>query len=333
MKLLRYGPRGQEKPGLLDAGGAIRDLSGAIADLTPETISPAGLARLAGLDAASLPQVPGAPRLGLPVAGTAKVLCVGLNYIDHANEVGAPIPKDAIYFQKPVTALTGPNDPIVKPVDSTMLDWEVELVVVMGSKAQYIGEGEVMDHIAGFALGNDVSEREFQSKRSGQWTKGKSHDSFAPIGPWLVTKDEVADVQNLDMFLNVNGRANADRQYRQDDLLGGRSGGLCQPLHDPDAGRCRHDRHAARRRQRHETAALSGYRRRGASRHRGPRRSPADGRLLGGPPAGSGRDPFRLKRQSDRPLRQARDRLSIRGSAATRDEGVPGARPPSFRSP
>ena len=205
MKLLRYGPRGQEKPGLLDAGGAIRDLSGVVSDLGPAEISPAGLERLAGLDAASLPEVSGSPRLGLPVAGTAKVLCVGLNYIDHANEVGAPIPKDAIYFQKPVTALTGPNDSIVKPVDSTMLDWEVELVVVMGSKAQYIAESEVMDHIAGFALGNDVSEREFQSKRSGQWTKGKSHDSFAPIGPWLVTKDEIADVQNLDMWLNVNG--------------------------------------------------------------------------------------------------------------------------------
>ena len=205
MKLLRYGPRGQEKPGLLDAAGAIRDLSGIVDDLGPAEISPAGLERLAGLDPASLPEVSGSPRLGLPVAGSAKVLCVGLNYIDHANEVGAPIPKDAIYFQKPVTALTGPNDSIVKPVDSTMLDWEVELVVVMGSKAQYIAEGEVMDHIAGFALGNDVSEREFQTRRSGQWTKGKSHDSFAPIGPWLVTKDEIADVQNLDMWLNVNG--------------------------------------------------------------------------------------------------------------------------------
>lgn len=205
MKLLRYGPRGQEKPGLHDAAGAIRDLSGVVGDLGPGEISPAGLERLAGLDPVSLPEVSGSPRLGLPVAGTAKVLCVGLNYIDHANEVGAPIPKDAIYFQKPVTALTGPNDSIVKPVDSTMLDWEVELVVVMGSKAQYIAESEVMDHIAGFALGNDVSEREFQSKRSGQWTKGKSHDSFAPIGPWLVTRDEIADVQNLDMWLNVNG--------------------------------------------------------------------------------------------------------------------------------
>ncbi len=205
MKLLRFGPRGQEKPGLLDGAGTIRDLSGAIGDLSPEAISPTGLERLAGLDPASLPEVAGAPRLGLPVAGTAKVLCVGLNYIDHANEVGAPIPKDAIYFQKPVTALTGPNDPIVKPVDSTMLDWEVELVAVIGSKAQYIAESAVMDHIAGFALGNDVSEREFQTRRSGQWTKGKSHDSFAPIGPWLVTRDEIADVQNLDMFLNVNG--------------------------------------------------------------------------------------------------------------------------------
>ncbi len=205
MKLLRYGPRGREKPGLLDAGGAIRDLSGVVVDLAPGQIAPDSLERLAGLDATSLPKVPGSPRLGLPVVGTAKVLCVGLNYIDHANEVGAPIPKDAIYFQKPITALTGPNDPIIKPVDSTMLDWEVELVVVMGSKAQYIGEGEAMDHIAGFALGNDVSEREFQTERSGQWTKGKSHDSFAPIGPWLVTKDEIADVQNLDMWLDVNG--------------------------------------------------------------------------------------------------------------------------------
>ena len=206
MRLLRYGPRGREKPGLVDASGTIRDLSGHVPDITPDAISPAGLDRLAALDPAALPAVPGSPRHGIPVAGIGKVLCVGLNYIDHANEVGAPIPKDAIYFQKPVTALNGPDDPIVKPVDSTKLDWEVELVVVMGSKAQYVDEGSITDHIAGFALGNDVSEREFQTQRSGQWTKGKSHDSFAPIGPWLVTRDEIADVQNLAMFLDVNGR-------------------------------------------------------------------------------------------------------------------------------
>ena len=205
MRLLRYGPRGQERPGLLDTSGTIRDLSGHVPDITPDAISPAGLDGLAALDPAALPAVPGSPRSGIPVAGIRKVLCVGLNYIDHANEVGAPIPKDAIYFQKPVTALNGPDDPIIKPIDSTKLDWEVELVVVMGAKAQYVDEDSIMDHIAGFALGNDVSEREFQTQRSGQWTKGKSHDSFAPIGPWLVTKDEIADVQDLAMFLDVNG--------------------------------------------------------------------------------------------------------------------------------
>ncbi len=205
MKLLRYGPKGQEKPGMLDAGGAIRDLSGVIADLRGEALSPAGLARLAALDPASLPPVSGTPRLGPPVAGMTNFVCIGLNYADHAAETGSPIPKEPIVFLKSLGALSGPNDDVVILRGSVKTDWEVEFAIVIGRRAKYVSEDEALDHVAGYAICNDVSEREWQAERGGTWDKGKGFDSFGPLGPWLVTRDEIADPQDLAMFTEVDG--------------------------------------------------------------------------------------------------------------------------------
>ncbi|MGG5811603.1 fumarylacetoacetate hydrolase family protein [Falsiroseomonas sp. CW058] len=205
MKLLRYGPAGQEKPGMLDASGAIRDLSGVIADLAGDALSPAGLAKLAGLDAASLPVVGGRPRLGPPVAGMRNFVCIGLNYADHAAETGAAIPKEPIVFLKSLGALCGPNDDVMIPKNSVKTDWEVELAVIIGSTAKCVDEAAAMDHVAGYAIANDVSEREWQIERGGSWDKGKGCDTFGPLGPWLVTKDEVADPQDLAMTLDLDG--------------------------------------------------------------------------------------------------------------------------------
>ncbi|MDV2965676.1 fumarylacetoacetate hydrolase family protein [Nitratireductor aquimarinus] len=205
MKLLRYGPAGQEKPGMLGADGTLRDLSGTVADIAGDVISPEGLERLRAIDPQSLPVVEGKPRLGPCVAGLQKIVCIGLNYSDHAAETGAEPPEEPIIFAKALNALCGPNDDVEMPRGSTALDWEVELAVIIGKKTKYVSEAEAMDHVAGFAIMNDVSERNFQTKRSGQWTKGKSHDTFGPLGPWLVTRDEVADPHNLDMWLDVNG--------------------------------------------------------------------------------------------------------------------------------
>lgn len=205
MKLLRYGPAGQEKPGMLAADGTLRDLSGTVADIAGDVISPEGLERLRAIDPQSLPVVEGEPRLGPCVAGLQKIVCIGLNYSDHAAETGAEPPEEPIIFAKALNALCGPNDDVEMPRGSTALDWEVELAVIIGRKTKYVSEAEAMDHVAGFAIMNDVSERNFQTKRSGQWTKGKSHDTFGPLGPWLVTRDEVADPHNLDMWLDVNG--------------------------------------------------------------------------------------------------------------------------------
>jgi ureidoglycolate lyase len=214
MKLLRYGPPGQEKPGLLDAAGTIRDLSGAIPDLAGEALSPAGLARLAALDPASLPAVPGTPRLGPPVSGMKNLVCIGLNYADHAAETGAPVPKEPIVFLKSLGALQGPNDDVVIPRDSRKTDWECELAVIIGTKAKYVTEERALDHVAGYAVGNDVSEREWQSERGMTWDKGKGFDTFGPLGPWLVTKDEVPDPQNLAMFCDVDGVRQQDGNTR-----------------------------------------------------------------------------------------------------------------------
>lgn len=205
MKLLRYGAAGAEKPGLLDADGGIRDLSGVVGDIAGDTLLPDGLAKLRALDPASLPLVEGDPRLGACVAGVGKFICIGLNYSDHAAETGATVPPEPIIFMKATSAICGPNDAIEIPRGSEKTDWEVELGVVIGKTAKYVGEDEAMDHVAGYCVINDVSERAFQIERHGQWTKGKSADTFGPTGPWLVTAEEVEDPQKLAMWLEVNG--------------------------------------------------------------------------------------------------------------------------------
>lgn len=205
MKLMRVGEAGSEKPALLDADGKIRDLSGHVADIGGEAIGPAGLAKIAAIDPKSLPEIaPG--RIGACVAGTGKFICIGLNYSDHAAETGATVPPEPIIFMKATSAIVGPNDNVFIPRGSEKTDWEVELGVVIGKTAKYVTEAEALDYVAGYCVSNDVSERAFQTERSGQWTKGKSCDTFGPIGPWLVTKDEIPEPQNLGMWLTVNGQ-------------------------------------------------------------------------------------------------------------------------------
>ena len=205
MKLVRYGAIGAEKPGLIDDGGQLRDLSGVVADLSGAAIGNEGLRRLAAIDPASLPRVDGNPRFGAPVAGIGKMICVGMNYADHAAETGAPVPEQPVLFMKATTAIGGANDTVVIPRDSVKTDWEVELGVIIGEVTRDVTVDEAMHHVAGYAVINDLSEREFQLEHGGQWVKGKSCDTFGPIGPWLVTRDEVADPQNLSLWLEVNG--------------------------------------------------------------------------------------------------------------------------------
>ncbi|HEY0747208.1 MAG TPA: fumarylacetoacetate hydrolase family protein [Steroidobacteraceae bacterium] len=206
MKLLRYGPAKAERPGLLDSKGLIRDLSAHIKDISPETLTPASLARLAALNHDELPIVRGTPRLGVPLNGIGKFIAIGLNYADHAKEAHLPIPTEPPMFTKAISSLSGPNDDVMLPKDSVKSDWEVELGVVLGRTTRYVGEGEALDCIAGYVLVNDISERAFQLERGTQWDKGKGCDTFGPVGPWLVTADEVGDPQKLDLFLNLNGR-------------------------------------------------------------------------------------------------------------------------------
>jgi 2-keto-4-pentenoate hydratase/2-oxohepta-3-ene-1,7-dioic acid hydratase in catechol pathway len=205
MKLLRYGPAGHEQPGMLDAQGTLRSLTGIIPDLLPAHLAPQSLARLAALDPTRLPAVTDAPRLGVPVAGTRKFLAIGLNFADHAAESNLPIPTEPVVFTKAVSCLQGPNDPVMLPKDSKKSDWEVELGVVIGSTARYVEERQALEYVAGYVVVNDLSEREYQIERGGTWDKGKGCDTFGPVGPWLVTRDEVGDVQNLDMWLEING--------------------------------------------------------------------------------------------------------------------------------
>ena len=205
MKLLRHGPKGQEKPGLLDAQGQVRDLSGLLTDITPDTLSPAGLAALRALNVDALPVVPQG-RLAVPWRGMGKFIAIGLNYADHAAESNMPIPKEPVVFMKTVDCAVGCNDPVVLPQGSTKSDWEVELGIVIGTRARYVSEADALQHVAGYCVVNDVSEREYQLERGGQWDKGKGCDTFGPTGPWLVTPDEVGDVQNLKMWLDVNGK-------------------------------------------------------------------------------------------------------------------------------
>ncbi len=206
MKLIRYGAKGAEKPGLVDAQGKLRDLSGELADITAATLTPKGLDRLRALDTASLPIVDKPGRIAAPWSGCEKFLCIGLNYADHAAESGLPIPKEPVLFMKPISARVGPNDPVVLPQGSVKGDWEVELGVVIGSMARYVSQADALKHVAGYCVVNDVSEREYQIERGGTWDKGKGCDTFGPVGPWLVTADEVGDPQALAMGLDVNGQ-------------------------------------------------------------------------------------------------------------------------------
>ena len=206
MKLLRYGPRGQEKPGLLDANGRIRDLSGVVPDITPDQLWGEGLAALKAIDPERLPLIEGQPRYGVPVNGVRKFIAIGLNFADHAEESNLPIPSEPVVFAKAVSCLQGPNDTVVIPRGSEKTDWEVELGIVIGRRASYVEQADALDHVAGYVLINDVSERAFQTERGGTWDKGKGCDTFGPVGPWIVTPDEVGDVQNLDMWLDLNGK-------------------------------------------------------------------------------------------------------------------------------
>jgi len=205
MKLVRYGKSGKEKPGLVDGAGRLRDLSEVVADIDAATLGPRALARLAKIKPDSLPAVRGAPRIGPCVAGVGHFIAVGLNYADHAAESGMPIPKEPILFTKAPSCIVGPNDDVIIPKGSKKTDWEVELAIVIGTRASYVSEAQALSHVAGYCVCNDVSEREFQLERSGQWMKGKSAPTFGPLGPWLVTPDEIADVQKLNMWLDVSG--------------------------------------------------------------------------------------------------------------------------------
>ena len=206
MKLCRWGKNGYEKPGMIDSQGMLRDLSvTGLANIDQDTIAPKGLAKLRKIRPESLPLIKTEPRFGVPYTGISKVLAIGLNYSDHAAEAGMPIPSEPIVFMKATTSITGPNDDVIQPKGSTKLDWELELGVVIGAKAQYVPEEKALDHVAGYTIVNDVSERNFQLERGPQWDKGKGCDTFCPIGPWLVTTDEIPNSQNLDMWLDVNG--------------------------------------------------------------------------------------------------------------------------------
>jgi 2,4-didehydro-3-deoxy-L-rhamnonate hydrolase len=206
MKLVRYGARGKERPGMIDGEGRLRDLSKAVKDITAETLSPALIARLRKLKVGSLKPVKGKPRLGPPVGGIRKFIAVGLNYADHAKESGAQIPREPIIFTKAISCIVGPNDNVMLPRGSRKTDWEVELGVVIGRAASYVSEAKALDYVAGYCVSNDVSEREYQIERGSQWDKGKGCDTFGPLGPWLVTRDEVPDPQNLRLWLDVNGQ-------------------------------------------------------------------------------------------------------------------------------
>lgn len=205
MKLCRYGERGAEKPGLIDGDGALRDLSGVIEDISASVLGRDGLRHLMAVDPSTLPRVDGTPRFGVPVAHVGKMLCVGMNYADHAAETNAPVPEQPVLFMKATSAIGGANDAVVIPRGSVKTDWEVELGVIIGEVTRYVDVNQALDHVAGYAVINDLSEREFQLEHGGQWVKGKSCDTFGPIGPWLVTKDEIADPQKLALWLEVNG--------------------------------------------------------------------------------------------------------------------------------
>lgn len=214
MKLLRYGPPGQEKPALVAADGSLRDLSLHVLDISPRVLDPKALDELRALDPASLPKVEDGVRIGTPIANIGKLICVGLNYADHAKESNLPVPSEPVLFMKATSAICGPNDAVIIPRGSEKTDWEVELGIVIGRKAQYVEREQALEHVAGYCIVNDVSERAYQLERGGTWDKGKGCDTFAPIGPWLVTPDEIADLRNLDMHLSVNGETRQNGNTR-----------------------------------------------------------------------------------------------------------------------
>jgi 2-keto-4-pentenoate hydratase/2-oxohepta-3-ene-1,7-dioic acid hydratase in catechol pathway len=206
MRIVRYGAKGAEKPALLDAGNVLRALDGHVADITPDLLTRAGLARIAAIDASSLPAVPGNPRLGVPVKNVGKFIAIGLNYADHAREAGLEPPTEPVFFTKAVSCLNGPNDNVVLPKGAVKGDWEVELGVVIGTRCRYVAQQDALSHVAGYVLVNDVSERAFQKEMGSQWDKGKGCDSFGPVGPWIATRDEIPDPQKLEMWLDLNGK-------------------------------------------------------------------------------------------------------------------------------
>ena len=231
MRIVRYGRPGVEKPGLIDAEGTLRDLSRLVPDITPALLSPAGLARLRRARVERLPAVRGRPRLGCPLAGIGKMVCIGLNYTDHAEEVGLPLPAEPTVFIKAPSAICGPSDPIVRPRDAAKLDYEVELAVVIGREARYVEEAQALRHVAAYCIVNDVSERAFQMEHGGTTTKGKSADTFGPVGPWLVTADEISDPQALEALDHRQRRAPSERQHAPHGLPGAPARGLREPLH------------------------------------------------------------------------------------------------------
>ena len=247
MKLMRYGAKGSERPGLIDAQGKVRALSSVLADLGPDELSPASLAKLRGIDPATLPLVAQPGRIAPPWSGCGKFLCIGLNYVDHAAEAGMPVPKEPILFMKPISARVGPNDAVVLPQGSLKGDWEVELGVVIGTRARYVPEADALNYVAGYCVVNDVSEREYQLERGGQWDKGKGCDTFGPVGPWLVTTDEVTDPQALADVVRGQRAPHAERKYAYDGVWRQATGELPQPFHDAGAGGLDRDGHTARR--------------------------------------------------------------------------------------
>ena len=256
MKLLRYGKIGQEKPAILDAEGRIRDLSGVVADFAGEALGRESLSRIKALDSRSLPVVEGTPRIGPPIGVVPKFLGIGLNYRDHAAETGQPIPEVPIVFAKASSCVSGPYDPILQPKGFDRMDFEVELAVVIGTRAKNVSETNALDHVAGYCICDDVSERSLQKGGPGEWIKAKSHDSFGPLGPWLVTTDEIKDAQALDLALDLNGAAHADRQHLHHDFHGGPTRELYQQVHDAGARRRHHHGNAARRRHGAEPARV-----------------------------------------------------------------------------
>lgn len=264
MKLLRYGPNGHEMPGILDDSGHIRDLSGEVRDISEEVLLSLSLDRLKRLDVNSLPLVAGEPRIGACVGRVGKFICIGLNYSDHAAEAGVKVPAEAVIFMKATSAICGPNDNIVIPLGSTKTDWEVELGVVIGAPAKHVSEDNALSHVAGYCVINDVSKRAFQLEGTGQWTKGKSADTFGPIGPWLVTGDEITDPQNLDMWLEVDPSL-PKRKYAHHGVRGRSPDFVFEPLHEPAARRHHLDRDTAWRRHGAASSNLSLCRKRCAT--------------------------------------------------------------------